>query len=424
MIVCPSKPESSLCIHSSTYLNTLKTHTTPPIQYVLSHPFVAPYVQKIEPAYRHVSRYTSPVLDKLKSITGPIILRIENVLDEKIGQYIRPYVHKASLQFNARYKYYVRYARPYINQGRRLALRMSPYIEHTKFALQQSRYKAQLFIHHAQLYGARGWIIVRPYLIVVLEKMNEVPVWVRRRLGPLICQVYKTYIEPQIRKILAKVDELSNSSGKGTLNTTPPSKTVPSSLSSTVEVKTSDSDAIPTAKLPISSPIESISTAIPAPVVSKTAEATSATESTAERTPHSPSPASSVLSTQVSPAEREPEAESRSEVDDIVEDIFKEPIKPTVIQLPTEDEATSTPISTAQKPTSEEILEKRRKIEERHAAWEAKLDEVGKAGIESVILPTSFIRQKAADSLLSADDGTITVQIATLKAEGAKALKG
>ncbi len=42
----------------------------------------------------------------------------------------------------------------------------------------------------------------------------------------------------------------------------------------------------------------------------------------------------------------------------------------------------------------------------------------------SFIFSTSFIRQKAADSLLSADDGTITVQIATLKAEGAKALKG
>ena len=367
------------------------------------------------------------MLDKFTSITGAIIVRVENVLDTRFGKYIRPYVHKALLQFNARVQYCVEEARPYTDQGYRLVMRTRPYFERTKFALQQSWYNAQLYFRYVRVYVARGWITVRPHLILLLEKMNEVPAWMKRRLNPAVYQAYRTYVEPQIRKILAKVDELSNSNGRGTSSTATLSEKAASSPSSSpVEVrKTHHLDSISEIERSVSSSIESTPTEIPVPITSDVADVTISAKNPVEPTPHSTlSSASSVFSTQVSPAERELEAESGSRLDAIIEDILKEPTIPTVAQLPVEDEATSTPTPIVQNPTTEEVLEKRKKIEERQAAWEAKVDEVGKAGIENVIFSTTHIRQKALDSLSSTEDGSIATQIATFEAEGARALKG
>ena len=192
----------------------------------------------MEPTYRRITRYASPMLDKFTSITGAVIVRVENVLDTRFGKYIRPYVHKALLQFNARVQYCVEEARPYTDQGYRLVMRTRPYFERTKFALQQSWYNAQLYFRYVRVYVARGWITVRPHLILLLEKMNEVPAWMKRRLNPAVYQAYRTYVEPQIRKILAKVDELSNSNGRGTSSTATLSvKAASSPSSSPVEVR-------------------------------------------------------------------------------------------------------------------------------------------------------------------------------------------
>ncbi|KAF8329484.1 uncharacterized protein EI90DRAFT_3062791 [Cantharellus anzutake] len=429
-IVCPSKPDSNICIRSSVYWDSVKTHSTPAIQYVISHPSVEPYVQKLEPHCDRITRFFAPAFNQFRGVLGPIVVKIEYFFNTKVGPHIQPYIRKAQLQFDARVRpLYLKYAEPRISRWRHFVTKASPYFERTRFALQQSWYRAQPYIRKVQFYLIKAWNAVRPHLSVLLEKLNGIPLWAKQRFGPTVYQVYKTYVEPQIRKISAKIDELGSRGG----NTTPSSITSPvPTVSSTgpaavVETKTSTPDMILETVQPPTNSVEDVFFDPTDFIANSIAETPSPIPTSAEGTEDMTSSPFETLSpvypAQVSPAHTEPEVKPEPEIDDIIDDIFRaDSPEPTPREEPPSEETAT--VEDAQRLSLEEIHEKRKKIEARHTEWEAKVDQAGKVGIENLIGSITSIRHKAVNSLSSAEEGTIGVQIAVFKAEGSKAIKG
>lgn len=433
LLVCPSdtRLESPTCRAIHSWRLTLQPYVVKPFNSLASHPSVQPVIQTVKPRYNEAVRRATPLLRTIQKTVGPRI----QALRVRTREVSYPYVRRLRHEYDIRLQPYVAQFEPYY--------RITHHYLTKRAAVIQA--KLRPFIDHAQITILEQWEnTIKPnVLIPVWGCLLDVPVWLDTRFGDQARSLKSTYIDAQIKKMRSKFEELGGHS------------TVPVAISTITSFDTEsphtsviveDIKSRPTSATVPAQRTESIVIAEDViPNVSPTTPARSPAEG-----PVAPSLANSVAGSTrpsaeppIAEAEVEPEATSDIRVSESVPSPASDAADPAPEDDPLEFLAsfTAEPSATTiapepprwTEPSQEEIdrrrretAEKRMNLEKRHADWEAKVEDEGKAVQKRLLDDITRIRSDAVASLSEAagDPGSIGAQVAAFKAEGAKALRG
>ncbi|KAF8318661.1 hypothetical protein DL93DRAFT_328831 [Clavulina sp. PMI_390] len=444
--VCPSdtRLENPSCRAIESWRLTIAAQLKEPVQTLLSHPSIEPVITTITPHYHQAVRLTTPIVRSIQVKAAPHL----HALTAQVDELSKPYVRKAQVEYDAR-------VRPYVEQ-------VQPYYDVTSDHVQRGWVLAQTHlgphVSHAQKIAKEQWeVTIYPKVVIpAWEQLQLLPGWVDDQVGDHVRGLKSTYIDAQLGKMWAKIEELSGrstvASVKSTSTSSSPSTPVISVLSkkassvvesvisqvrastSSVEEKVAATtltvveDAAPTTAVPTSS----MPSAEPEPTP------TSATLSVAESIEPSISSSTAPASSSVAPVASTPELpEETVEADPVEEAADPEPEEDPLAFLEEFTAPSTTAVAepvqqTWTPPTEEQIaqrqrdmVEKRRDLERRHSEWEAKIDAAGRAALPRVAAEVARLREEALESLTSTEDPeSIGAQIAAFRAEGGKAIKG
>ncbi|KAF7796835.1 hypothetical protein EIP86_008019 [Pleurotus ostreatoroseus] len=206
--VCPTddKLQSPVCrgLHEYRRL-VLEPYLLPPVQHALSHPVVAPYVDRAKPFVNRAIAITTPVVVRAhrewttrvvpqwdKTIVPqwrkhvvPQWKRHVNPQLERVAQQLEPYVVRAQVEYE-----------------RRLGphLRLAAYNAH-RFQ-QQARPYVVLAAHKTY----DGYQVAKPYAVPVLRRLQLL----LARLAQFLGERRRQFVDPHVKKIWERVNELSS----------------------------------------------------------------------------------------------------------------------------------------------------------------------------------------------------------------------
>ena len=436
LLGCPSdtRLESPICRAIQSWRLTLEPYVVKPINSLTSHPSIQPVIRTIKPRYNKAVRRATPILRAIQKTVGPRI----QALRARTRAVSQPYIRRLQLEYNIRLRSYVAQIEPYYRVPRRHLVK------------QWTVFQAELrpLVDRAQIFMLERWEnTIKPNaLIPAWECIRSVPVWLDSRFGEKARSLKSAYIDEQIKKMRSKFEELA---GRSTAST-----------SISTITKTSFAASSPRGHVTIED-VKSYPIFATAPVGKAAIETVVAVEDVPHRvvaaTSHSPgaAPATTPLSTiaaTASPASSsefsnvevvvEPEVgtfhsgSSPSHASDAPESALEDDPLEFLASFTAEPSATTTTTSEVPAwtgPSEEEITrrkretaEMRKNLEKRHADWEAKVEEEGRAMQERFVDDIMRIRSDAVSSLSKAagDPDSIGAQVAAFKVEGTKALKG
>ncbi|KAG8790248.1 hypothetical protein FRC17_008934, partial [Serendipita sp. 399] len=338
LFVCPKdvQLQSPVCRGLDYYRRTVvDPYILPPLRAAVSHPAVAPQIERARPYVEHAV---------------DIVKVNYHIVHDQVMLKSEPYVHVANY-------YYITHLRPHVRL--------------MEYNVRRYQRQAQPYINMAKYRLLDGLARIEPHVAPLLVKLGEIPVFIRTFIAKPLEEGKEKWVDPQVRKIVDKVHEMSASaivSEDGASRGTGTEKAQEETLATTEKATFYSSPSlVPTASI-TEETATSISKVPPEPTVPEPAFKESDTATTSETTSvEAPTPTPSVESV-VDPLDlplRNPN------YDEDVEDIeFWEDLEKWLSEsiLP-ED----TPTATSQPPkptrlTEEEKAEKKRREREETAA--------------------------------------------------------
>lgn len=145
----------------------------PPLRAAVAHPAVAP---KIELARPYVEYATEVVTTRY------------HIVHDKVTIATQPYIMLAQKEYN---------------------VRLRPHVKLMQYNMGRYRRQAQPYINLARVKALQTWAHVEPYVAPVLLKVQEAPFIALNFIGKPIEHAKAKYVDPQVRKIVHKVEEMS-----------------------------------------------------------------------------------------------------------------------------------------------------------------------------------------------------------------------
>ena len=372
VLVCPkdTKNESAVCHKLSVARERIfDPYILPPIRFVANHPAVAPHIAHAKP-------------------------HIKNTYDV------------VSTQYDALYKKLEVAARPYIVQMQReYNIRLRPQIRVMQYNWRRYRRQAQPYINQAYAVGFRLWIRTEPYVTPVLAKVEEAPALASLYLVRPLEEAKQKWVDPQLRKIVAKVEEMNASV------VSEEASTVASAAEDTITPTTGDLNGNREAS---TTPMGNARTvpeggfvAPPEPPMYPTNSHDTGVENTRAADPnHGKTPDN-----------------LDAELEAFLADLLKEEEKvPEPVATPQSTPLTPEERAERARLRKVETAHKRADIEARHTKWEEKLNEAGEHGEEELVDALVAKRESALHDINN-EGGVIQTTIADLKKEALKAKK-
>lgn len=220
LLVCPSDTtlSSPTCRAIHSWRLTLEPRLTPPIQHILAHPRIAPLVATIKP---HVDR-VSPVWVQVQNATGPRL----RALRVRTRRWSKPYVRKLQLEYDARVKPYVARLQPYVDLAKPHVYEAQRRLQRAWLGVEPHLRRAQVlvleFIENVLKPFVENTVkpffehTVKPFydttikpklLDPVWAHAQAVPGWLDARFGDRVRDLKRTYVDEQLGKMRAKIEE-------------------------------------------------------------------------------------------------------------------------------------------------------------------------------------------------------------------------
>ncbi|KZT09852.1 uncharacterized protein LAESUDRAFT_722002 [Laetiporus sulphureus 93-53] len=221
--VCPEdvRHESAICRGLAEYRRlVIEPYILPPIQMALSHPSVAPYVEKVK-----------PVTDRAVNITKPIALRALREWNARVvpqwNKHVVPQWNKRVVPLWFRYAvpqllridahfapYRMRIIQEYQRHVAPVVRQVSPYVQRAVFAVRWGQQKARPYVVLAAHKTYDAYQRVMPYARPLWEKTKLLTA----KLVAVLAEKRRQFVDPHVQRIWEQVKELS--SGKPRVPTT------------------------------------------------------------------------------------------------------------------------------------------------------------------------------------------------------------
>jgi hypothetical protein len=371
-LVCPkdTKNESAVCRNLSVARERIfDPYILYPIRFVANHPAVAPHIAYAKPHIRNACEVVSTQYDALYN---------------KIEVTTRPYVVQLQREYN---------------------IRLQPQMRVMQYNWRRYRRQAQPYVNQAHAAGFRLWVKTEPYVTPFLAKIEKAPGLASLYLVRPLEEAKRKWVDPQLRKIVEKVEEM---------NASVVSEEEVSTVASAAE------DTITPATGNLNGNREASTT--------RTAHAGTVPEGGFAASPEPPMYPTDSLDTGVkSTGEADPNPNETPDNPDAELEAF-------LTDLLTEEEKVTEPVATPQNtsPTPEELAErvrlkkeetahKRADLEARHTKWEEKLKKAGGRAKEELVDALVASRESALREIDN-ENGVIQTAISDLK-EALKAKK-
>lgn len=376
-----------------------------PARYIAAHPKVAPYVDAARPHVENAIRVSRPVLQKTSDIVVDVVLPRWHIFRQKATPYIQPYTHRLHVEYEAR-------AQPYVLRAQVYFRRVQPYVN-TGIARSKNAYRiiAPRVKYLIKLASAQ-WKTVKPHLLPLWAQAEKLPEWLLIHVGGPLLELKGQYVDTQIGKIWAKIEELGGETSHSV-------KAVVSSASITSTAQITSSTVAPT----VESVVSSVSSVAAAAVTPTSTISEVLTEVSASITSPSVAEASATASETL---ELDPNGFVDLEeflASLVAEDEETIPISTTLVVEESQQTQTPEDAAEAARIRQEIMAEKRVDIETRHTDWEAKVDQLGKHGLANLVTSITAVREKAVGEINS-PEGWIREQVTQLEKDADKALKG
>ncbi|KAJ7095477.1 hypothetical protein C8R43DRAFT_964468 [Mycena crocata] len=260
---CPQDQTLSnpVCRSLSQYRNhVLEPYILPPLQRALSHPSVAPYVEKAERLERKAIR---PVVVKTARFTAPYAAKAKRVVWN--GGVVPAYNKYVVPQWRARvlppwHKYVspkIAVATPYVVNSQRV-LEDTAFVLHTTYTKRVKPVAIRSYVI-VKPYAIKGYRTVRPHALNLYAHLKAFGALLAAKAG----EARREYVDPHVVRIWDKVLELSGAGpvGSPTEQHTPVPE--PVTTAATTEDSTTESISTETSVKAVVTPVESSSSSTP-----------------------------------------------------------------------------------------------------------------------------------------------------------------
>ncbi|TFK90129.1 hypothetical protein K466DRAFT_597174 [Polyporus arcularius HHB13444] len=309
--VCPQDEQlkSPVCRGLSEYRRlVIEPYILPPIQQVLAHPSVVPYVEKAKPYADYAVRTAQPIAARVhKEFEARVVPQWNKRVVPLYFKYAVPQLMKLEAQ-----------AAPYRSRVEQEYERvLAPYVRLTASTLYRWQRKARPYVALAAEKTYQGYQVARPYARPVWEKVKIVLAQVAAILG----EQRRQFVDPHVQKIWEHVKEMSGkpqasapqlrSSGSSQLSkassgiskaSVKVSSTLSSVVSSVVSGSSAISSSVAVAADQATSVVEAVSSSVLPPVAQTTEVIKSSVVEAAESASSAASSASDALKSTVAAA--------------------------------------------------------------------------------------------------------------------------
>ncbi|OSX64147.1 hypothetical protein POSPLADRAFT_1054760 [Postia placenta MAD-698-R-SB12] len=211
LTVCPQDEhlESHVCRGLSEYRRlVIGPYILPPIQYVLAHPSIAPYVERAKPYTERTVNIAKPIIQRTarewhtrvvpqwKKRVVPLWRKHAVPQVRRLDAHIVPYRTHAIQE-------YERWVGPAVRQ-------VSPYVEQTVYNLRQWQQKARPYVVLAAHKTYYGYQRAAPYARPVLEQIKLF----LAQVVAILADRRRQFVDPHVRTIWERVKELSSGGPK------------------------------------------------------------------------------------------------------------------------------------------------------------------------------------------------------------------
>jgi hypothetical protein len=370
VLVCQdTKNESAVCRKLSVARERIfDPYILSPIQFVANHPAVAPHIAHAKP---HIKN------------TYDIVSTQYGALYKKIEVTARPYVIQLQREYNTR---------------------LRPQIRVMQYNWRRYRRQAQPYINQAYAAGFHLWISMEPYVAPVLAKVEEAPALASLYLVRPLEEAKQKWVDPQLRKIVEKVEEMNASVVSEEVST------VASAAEDTITPTTGNlngNSKASTTRTRNARTIPEDSDVAPAePPMHSTNDPDTGVENTGATVPNPNETPDS------------PDAELEAFLNDL---LHEEEQVPEPVAIPQNTGLSPEELAERTRLKKEETAHKRADLEARHTKWEEKLKEAGEDAKEVLVGALATSRESALHDINN-KNGVIQTTIADLK-EALKAKK-
>jgi hypothetical protein len=370
-LVCPkdTKNESAVCRTLSVARERIfDPYLFAPIQFVANHPAVAPHITHAKPHIEHAYGVVSTQFDALY---------------KKVEVVVRPYVVQLQREYN---------------------VRLRPQVRVMQYNWRRYHRQAQPYINQVYAAGFRLWVRVEPYVAPVLAKIEEVPALATLYLVKPLEEAKQKWVDPQLRKIVEKVEEMNASA------VSEEALTVASAAEGTITRTTGKSEgnreASTTRMRNTQTVPEGEFVAPPEPPMDPTNSGDANVENTGAAHPPSEAPDN-----------------SDAELDAFLTDLLKEEEKMHESVVPSQNTGpTPEELAELARLKKEETARKRADLEVRHTKWEEKLKKAGEYTKEELV-DALVVRRESGLHDVNNENGIIQTTTTDLKKEALKARK-
>jgi hypothetical protein len=264
--------------------------------------------------------------------------------------------------------------------------------------------QAQPYINQVYAAGFRLWVRVEPYVAPVLAKIEEVPALATLYLVKPLEEAKQKWVDPQLRKIVEKVEEMNASA------VSEEALTVASAAEGTITRTTGKSEgnreASTTRMRNTQTVPEGEFVAPPEPPMDPTNSGDANVENTGAAHPPSEAPDN-----------------SDAELDAFLTDLLKEEEKMHESVVPSQNTGpTPEELAELARLKKEETARKRADLEVRHTKWEEKLKKAGEYTKEELV-DALVVRRESGLHDVNNENGIIQTTTTDLKKEALKARK-
>ena len=306
----------------------------------------------------------------------------------------KPHIERAyqtvSTQCDVLYKKIEVTTRPHVVQlQREYNIRLRPQVRIMQYNWRRYRRQAQPYMNQAYATGFRLWTRVEPYVAPVLAKIEEAPTLASIYLVEPLEEAKRKWVDPQLRKIVEKVEEMNASV------VSEEASTVASAAEDTITSTTGNSK--------------------------RNKEASTTQMGNTQTVPQGgfvtpPEPP-------MDPTPSETPDNSDAELEAFLTELLeKETTVPEPVAAPQNTGPTPEELTEQTRLKKEETARKRADLEARHTKWEEKLKKAGEHAKEELVDALVASRESALRDVNSAN-GVVQMTIADLKKEALKAKK-
>ena len=370
VLVCQdTKRESAVCRNLSVVRERIfDPYILPHIQFLANHPAVAPHIAHAKPHIKNAYDVVSTQYDALHT---------------KVEVAARPYVVQLQREYD---------------------IRLRPQIRVIRYNWRRYRRQAQPYINQAYAAGFHLWMRMEPYVTPVLAKVEEAPALASLYLVRPLEEAKRKWVDPQLRKIVEKVEEMNASV------VSEEAPTVASAAEDTITPTTGNLNGnreASTTRTGNAPTIPEGGFVAPAePPMYPTNNRDTGVENTRTTDPN--------------PNETpdNPDAELEAFLSDLLNE---EEQMPEPVALPQSTGPSPEELAERARLKKEETAHKRADLEARHTKWEEKLKKTGEAAKKELVAALATSRESALHGINN-ENGVIQTTIADLK-EALKAKK-